>query len=383
MLGSSGSLLVYIVCKCIGAVGIGHLQSAAPTFGVECCPPRRRGVLVTLYSAGSGLGSFVVALVCFGTSKIHNDWSWKLPVICQIPIAAIYGCGIFFFPESPRWLLTKGREEEARQSFSRLYDRPIDSPEITADILQITEAIERESTLTSNTSWLEMFHGLFLRRTLTAFAIIVGSPICGTFFVFTYAAVFLTEVGVSTPVTVVVILNTCCFAGSIIGPFVVEYLGRRRTMLTGYAMAAVCMLIFAVVSSATGETSQATKATVTAFICIWAFVFSGFIASTMWIASAEMHSLRHRTYAQALSAALSNVFTFAANFWTPYMINPEYGDMGLNVGYFYFGLEVIIFVVLFLVVPETGRISLEQIDAYFTSGVKPWKTSLAKNKKLS
>jgi hypothetical protein len=64
------------------------------------------------------------------------------------------------------------------------------------------------------------------------------------------------------------------------------------------------------------------------------------------------------------------------------MFNSEYGNMGTNVGYFYFGLELIMFVLLYFVLPETGRLSLEQIDNYFASGGAARKTSLAKNKIL-
>ena len=383
MLGCSGNLAAYIACKCIGAFGIGHLQSAAPAYSVECCPPSKRGMLVTFYAVGSGFGGLVVSLICLGSAKIDNDWAWKTPIICQIPVALIYGCGIFFFPESPRWLLTKGNEQGARSSFSRLYNREPDSSEVTAQVAQVRGAIELEKAISSTTSWTEIFHRNFIRRTLTSVAIVVGAPICGTFFVFTYAAIFLSSVGISNPITIVVILNTTTFAGVLLGPLIVEYLGRRRTILIGYGGTASCMLIFAAVSSAVGASTSVSRNTVIAFLCIWAFIFGAFIASSLWTTSGEMHALQHRTYAQAFITVVSNIFTFATNFWTPYMINPAYGNMGTNVGYFYFGLELITMGILFFLVPETGRLSLEQIDAYFSSGESAWRTSLAKNKKIS
>lgn len=96
-----------------------------------------------------------------------------------------------------------------------------------------------------------------------------------------------------------------------------------------------------------------------------------------------MHSVRLRTYGQVCAASVSAICSFAASFWTPYMINPKYGNMGTNVGYFYFGLNVASIVVLFFVLPETGRLSLEAIDDIFTSHRPAWKTSLKQNKLIA
>lgn len=65
------------------------------------------------------------------------------------------------------------------------------------------------------------------------------------------------------------------------------------------------------------------------------------------------------------------------------MLQPQYGDWGTNVGYFYFAVNVVSFVLTFLFVPETAKLTLEQIDEYFASGVPAWRTSIRKNKKLA
>ena len=56
--------------------------------------------------------------------------------------------------------------------------------------------------------------------------------------------------------------------------------------------------------------------------------------------------------------------------------------MGTNVGYFYFGTLVWCFICSYFTIPETNLLSLEQIDSYYESGVKPWKTSNSRNKKI-
>ena len=65
------------------------------------------------------------------------------------------------------------------------------------------------------------------------------------------------------------------------------------------------------------------------------------------------------------------------------MISAQYGNWGTNFGYFYFGVEFVTLIVMFLIVPETGRLTLEQIDDFFEDGRGAWKTSLSENKEIA
>ncbi|KAJ5729973.1 mfs monosaccharide transporter protein [Penicillium malachiteum] len=132
-----------------------------------------------------------------------------------------------------------------------------------------------------------------------------------------------------------------------------------------------------------GIENPTSQTVVVVFLCIWAFVFGGFIGPRVWISSAEMHSVRMRTYGQANTTFIYEVFSFGATFWTPYMLNVHYGNMGSNVGYFYFGVTVVILILVFLFVPETSRLTLEQIDDYFLTGKKAWSTSVKINLLIS
>lgn len=143
------------------------------------------------------------------------------------------------------------------------------------------------------------------------------------------------------------------------------------------------MLILAVVASILGQSHSETKNVLVAFLCIWAFTFGATCGPISFVSSAEMHSLRLRTIGQGYAIAIYEIFSFGAAFWTPYMINEEYGNMGTNVGYFYFGITTAIFALTLLYIPETGRLSLEQIDEYFFNGGKAWGTNLRKNKKIA
>jgi SP family sugar:H+ symporter-like MFS transporter len=67
-----------------------------------------------------------------------------------------------------------------------------------------------------------------------------------------------------------------------------------------------------------------------------------FVATCLSTSAPEMHSIRLRTYGQACAMMFSEIFSFAAAFYTPYILSPQYGNMGLNVGYFYFGKFILI-----------------------------------------
>ena len=383
MLGTAGNFAAYNVCKCINALGIGHVTAGGPMYGVECTPPRRRGTLLALYTIGINVGSVVIAATCLGSSTLTTNWAWQTPILCQIPTALFFGVGLMMFPESPRWLLTKGREEKARKSFGKFYDFDPYSEIVTIQIREVQDGIDFEKSLSSTTSWTEIFHRSYIRRTLVSAFILFSTSLCGITFLASYGAVFIADVGISNPFLVLLIFTLCNFAGSLMGPFILEYLGRRAGLLIGYSCMTSCLLIFSAVCSGLGSTSDVAQKVLVAFLCLYVFTFGAFAAPASWLAQAEVHSVRLRTYGTAFTASVFYIVAFATAFWTPYMINPQYGNMGSNVGYFWSGLGAILIIVTYLYVPETARLTLEQIDDYFVSERRAWRTSLKRNKRIA
>ena len=383
MLGTSGNFVAYIACKCIGAIGLGLLYAAVAIYGIECTSPQKRGMLFGFYNVALGTGNLTSAAVCLGSSNLTSSWAWKTPIICQIPLSLIYCLGSMYFPESPRWLITKGEEEKARRSFGRLYQKDPYSPDITAQVREVQNYIDFEQAISSTTSWTEIFHRSYIRRTFIAGLLSATFTLSGQPFVVTYAAIFLAGVGVSNPFLIVFFLYLAAWGGSFIGPVLVEYGGRKFAVLAGLGCSGLCLFIVSAVNSGLGQSNEITKKVLVAFLAIWAFTYAGSLAAGCYLAAPEIHSVRLRTFGQAFNQMVNHIFGFAVTFWTPYMLNVSYGNMGINVGYFYFGLDVILFILLFLYMPETARLSLEQIDDYFASGRRAWKTSIKRNKKIA
>ncbi|KAJ5381750.1 uncharacterized protein N7496_004178 [Penicillium cataractarum] len=384
--GSAKTFLHYMVCKCISAIGIGQLISASLAYGSECIVASKRGLALGLYNVGLALGNLASAAVCAGSARLEpdNNWQWKTPILAQIPLGIILGVGILMFPESPRWILNddENREEEARRAFSILYRIPVDSLEITAQIEDVKAHIKSDRVNAAASSWYEIYTKPHFRRTWTSALIMIGLSITGIQFVQPYATTFLKGVGISDPYLINVIIGLCILGGSGLGPFIVEYGGRRFAILSGYSAMAICMLILSSVSTALGA-DGVSKIVVVVLLCLWSFVFGGTIAPSAGLASVEMHSVRLRTYGQAHTTVLYGIFSFGATFWTPYMLDADHGNMGPNVGYFYAAVTVVIGVLVWFSVPETASLTLEQIDDVFNSGIRPWKTSMAANKAMA
>ena len=381
----AGSFVHYMVCRCISAIGLGQMMTGCLAYGSECIIAQKRGFALAVYNIGLALGNVASSAVCAGSAKFEpgNNWQWKTPILCQIPFGLILGAGILMFPESPRWILNNNPEnhEDARRAFSMLYHMDPFSPEITAQIEDVKAHIKAERAAHRSTSWYQIYQSHHIRRTCASALIMIGLSITGIQFVQPYATTFLRGVGVSNPYLINVIIGVSILGGSGLGPFAVEFLGRRLSILTGYAAMATSMLILSSVSTALGQ-DDASKIVLVVLLCFWSFIFGGTIAPTAGLASVEMHSVSLRTYGQANTTIFYGIFSFGAAFWTPYMLDAQHGNMGPNVGYFYAGVTLVISALVFLLVPETAGLTLEQIDDHFNSGTPAWKTSVTNNKEL-
>lgn len=383
MLGFAGNFVAYMACKSIGALGAGNVLMVGAVYGAETAPPQVRGILMGTYGIGHGFGNLMAAVVCLASSRLKDNWAWMTPIICQIPIGTMLALNVQMSPESPRWLMTKGKEAEARAALGKFLNRAEDSDDIGAEICLIQDNLVSEKTTKESTGWLEIFQGKDLRRTAIACLVLYGNAVTGSAFVLYYGALFLADVGIKDPYLINVIIALCIFVPSLPAPVFLDFYGRRACLLTGYITMASAMLAIAVTGTVLGKQSYTGQVVCVAFLCGWAVLFGFFILPTFYIASCEMHSVRLRSYGQAFGGTIYQIFSFAAAFWSPYTLGAKYGNMGAKVGYLYFGLSLCQIALTFFFVPETGAITLEQIDSYFASGEPAWKTNLKKNKAIA
>lgn len=88
-------------------------QGSAPLLITELAHPQHRGKLTTMYNTLWYVGAIVAAWTVFGTIKYTSEASWRIPVAMQAAMPIIQFLGIWFLPESPRWLCANNRYEEA------------------------------------------------------------------------------------------------------------------------------------------------------------------------------------------------------------------------------------------------------------------------------
>lgn len=129
-----------------------------PMFQAEIVPARNRGALVVTYTFNHILGSFVLSCVTYKTSNWDTDMSWKIPLALGLICPSFVLLFSWFIPESPRWLLRKGRDEEALKMMRFIYgSNPTYAPEEELELLKVSLAQEREMEGTS--TWGSLFQG--------------------------------------------------------------------------------------------------------------------------------------------------------------------------------------------------------------------------------
>ncbi|AEO70640.1 7b631b26-01bc-4e01-952b-bb8dd668b6a9 [Thermothielavioides terrestris] len=113
IISTASAFAQLVVGRFVLGVGISVMTVAAPSYSIEVAPPHWRGRCTGLYNCGWFGGSIPAALVTFGTNYMGNDYSWRVPMILQAFACVIVLTSVFFIPESPRWLMANGREDEA------------------------------------------------------------------------------------------------------------------------------------------------------------------------------------------------------------------------------------------------------------------------------
>lgn len=367
---SSFGLPQFIVGRIVTGFGNGLNTSTVPTWQSECSKSHRRGQLVMVEGALITGGIMISYWLDFGFSFLDpNPVAWRFPIAFQIVFALIILLLILELPESPRWLVLKGHEDEAMNVLAALSDLPPDDPYISSEFTAIKDTV-LEMSRGSFSDLFTMTEDRHLHRTVLAYVNQMFQQISGINLITYYAAtIYQNEIGLSgfTSRILAAANGTEYFLASWIAVFTIEKFGRRQLMLFGAAGQSFSMVILAIMDSIGGKGPGIVAA-------LFLFIFNSFFAvgwlGMTWLYPAEIVPLRIRAPANALSTSANWAFNFMVVMITPV----AFTSIGYKTYIIFAVINAFMVPSVYFFFPETAYRSLEEMDSIFrkTHGAAGW-----------
>ncbi|KAH3661399.1 hypothetical protein OGAPHI_006806 [Ogataea philodendri] len=352
----------FIIARSVTGIGNGMNTATIPVWQSEQSKPENRGRLVNLEGSVIAVGTLIAYWVDFGLSYANSSVSWRLPIALQILFALFLLLSILGLPESPRWLISKGRMEEARYILGSINDVDPNDDGVIAESTMIADAVNRFDN--AQLGWRELFSGgkhQYFRRMMLGASAQFFQQFTGCNASIYYATVlFENTLDFARRKALVMggIFSIVYAVFTIPSFFLIDRLGRRPLFLIGAAGQGVAFII-AFGCLVKENANNAKGAAVGLFLFIAFFAFT--ILPLPWVYPPEINALRARTVATSISTCTNWLSNFAVVMFTPIFINQSKWGC-----YLFFAIINFIYVpIIYFFYPETAGRSLEEIDIIF------------------
>jgi SP family xylose:H+ symportor-like MFS transporter len=382
MLPESTTLLV--VFRLIGGVAIGIASMNAPMYIAEIAPAKNRGILVTFYQLAVVIGFFVVFLVTYfiGAKLSESEniaFGWRNMFWSEMIPAGLFLILLFFVPKSPRWLMIKGKEEEAENILTRIHGADI----ATKEIKEIRDSIKAESTAVKAS----IFSKTMLPIVIIGTILSILQQFTGINAVLYYGAdIFEQALGFGQDDILLqqILLATVNLVFTFIAMFTVDKLGRKPLLIIGGFGMLVGFLImgFTLYFSDYSQLNSAGLPTISTFegilSLIGVLIFIGAFAMSMgpivWVLLSEIFPNKIRSAAMSVAVAAQWLANYFVSQTFPIVVESDTNRLIMDGGtwnnalpYFLFsGFIVIIILFVWKYIPETKGKTLEEMEAVFT-----------------
>ena len=361
-----GSFDALVAFRIIGGVGIGIVSIVSPIYISEVSPAKIRGTLVSLYQLAVTAGFLLAYLANWAIdagidpsaaadaglwSRMFNAEAWRGMLGSETLPALLFLFIIFFIPESPKWLIIKGKPSEATAVLSRILGS---EDEINAEV----EAT-RSSSGEDKGSWSDLLKPGILVAVLAGCAIAILGQFMGVNAVLYYGPKIFSEAGFDNPMFSTVLVGLVNFATTVLAVFIIDRVGRKQLIYWGVSGMIICLIAIGTYFATGGALGNGFML---AFFLAYVFCCAISISAIVFVLLSEMYPNSIRGRAMSLAGFMLWVGTYLVGQLTPVLL--EWSQAGT---FFIFAVMCVPYMlIMWKVIPETTGKTLEEIEEYWT-----------------
>lgn len=333
----------FLFFRFIGGLAVGASSVVGPMYIAEISPSQWRGRFVAFFQFNIVLGIVLAYFSNYFINGIPNDWRWMLGVLAAP--ALLFGILLYTVPESPRWLMARGREDEAGKILDSIGE---------ADVKAELNAI-RKSLSSVCESGEKLFQRKYIKPVLFAFLIATFNQLSGINAILYYAPRIFEMSGLFRDSAMIqsIIIGLTNLTFTMLGMLLIDKMGRKRLIYIG----SVGMTI-ALAMVARGFYLEIT-AGYYMLVCLMMFIafFAISLGAVIWVLISEVFPNNVRSKGQVFGSTTHWVWSAILSWMFPVFIKT---GATFIFGFFAFMMALSFFFALWL--PETKNKSLEQIQ---------------------
>lgn len=354
-----------VIYRIIGGVGIGIVSIVCPIYISEISPAKIRGTMVSLYQLAVTLGLLLAYLVNWLILKnsssnlssgflnwVFVDQMWRGMLGSETIVALLFFAIIFFIPESPRWLLVKGRSDEAQTVFRRLKaDEEGAAEEFRNTSASINSEVKSEWALLKNKG--------MVKAVLAGCAIAILGQFMGVNAVLYYGPDIFADAGLAAEDSSfsTMLVGLVNMATTVLAVFVIDRVGRKKLIYFGVSAMIVCLLAIGCIFACGGG-----GILLLVFFLLYIFSQAISISAVVFVLLSEMYPNRVRGIAMSIAGLALWVGTYLIGQFTPWCLT----NLTPAGTFFFFAAMCIPYMlIMWKVIPDTTGKTLEEIENYW------------------